>query len=618
MDFFGQQERARKQSGLLIVLFALAVIVIVAAVNFAATLLLFSTGDGAIPRSMYVWISFAVLLVIAGGALFRIMQLRGGGAALAEMLGGRRVDANTPDRYELINIVEEMALAAGVAVPPVFVLDREEGINAFAAGWGPNEAVVAVTRGTMKKLKRDELQGVIAHEFSHILNGDMRLNLRLIGLLNGLLVVALIGRILLNFTPRRRQDSKGSGAAIALFGLALVILGYIGVLFGQLIQAAVSRQREYLADASAVQFTRNPDGIGLALRKIGAATAGSRIDDPHAEEAAHCFFAKGVASMFASHPPLEDRIRAIYGRDMPFEQAQDLPDDTAETQTPAPASRQLDALGMGAAAVVAAIGNPARKDVDYAMRLKQALPLPIQHALRTPAGAMATVYAVLLNAEPGVRERQLALLDETHAVEINQAVRASALALALLDQQYCVPLVDLATPCLKQLGPDARAKFLDTVVALAAVDRRISAREFVIMTILERRVRDLAAAPVEPVYGALSMLVPECQMVLSLIARVENGVAAATSFEAGWAKLELAAKVTLLPADAIAYQAVRLALDKLNQLAPLQKPRLIKACVECILANQTICLQEAELVRAVCAALDSPLPPVLEETPLVV
>jgi Zn-dependent protease with chaperone function len=261
-------------------------------------------------------------VVIGGGTLFRTAQLRKGGAAVADLLGGRRVDPMTQDPAErvLLNVVEEMSIAAGLPVPAVFVMDREGGINAFAAGHTVNDAAVAVTRGMLESLSRDELQGVVAHEFSHILNGDMRLNVRIMGLLFGILILTVVGRGILRGSMgggriRVSGSRRGGGGQVAIIGVALVVLGYLGVLVGRLIQAAVSRQREFLADAAAVEFTRNPSGLAGALKRIGAASAGSRIQDHHAQEAGHLFFAPGLraglSGLTATHPPLAKRIQRI-------------------------------------------------------------------------------------------------------------------------------------------------------------------------------------------------------------------------------------------------------------------------------------------------------------------
>src|SRR5512145_3124237 len=338
MDFFEHQEVARRSTRRLVVLFALAVVCVVVAVNLMGAALYFAFllpadrawSIAALPNGFFLTNTLVVLGLIGGGTAVEMNALASGGDAVARMVGARPVDPSTRDLLDrrLLNVVEEMAIASGVPVPRVFVMDDESSINAFAAGHSINDAVVAVTRGTLTRLSRDELQGVIAHEFSHVLNGDMRLNMRLIGVLFGLTMVAMAGRFLLEIAGRSRGGSgRGSGSALAvlfLAGVSLWVLGYIGVFFGRLIKAAVARQREFLADASAVQFTRNPDGIGGALRKIGglglADGLGTRIDHPRAEALSHLFlgaarpaFVKGV---FASHPPIAERVRRIYGRPM--------------------------------------------------------------------------------------------------------------------------------------------------------------------------------------------------------------------------------------------------------------------------------------------------------------
>ncbi len=336
MDFFQHQDQARKASRLLLLYFALAVIAIVLSVHLAVSfLIMWGTPEGGTEPfrwwqlDRFVVLAGGALLVIAAGSLYKIWRLADGGHTVARLLGGRPIDPNTTDPAErrLLNVVEEMAIAAGLPVPTVYLLDKEEGINAFAAGYTPQDAVLGVTRGTMGLLNREELQGVIAHEFSHIFNGDMSLNLRLMGVLHGILVIALIGYFILRSTLRAASRNRKGGAAILalpVLGLTLVAIGYVGVFFGRIIKSAVSRQREFLADASAVQFTRNAHGVAGALKKIGGLTQGSLVMSPHAEQASHFFFSDGKlgkvrmaltrASRFdflATHPPLAERIRRV-------------------------------------------------------------------------------------------------------------------------------------------------------------------------------------------------------------------------------------------------------------------------------------------------------------------
>jgi Zn-dependent protease with chaperone function len=369
MDFFGHQEQAQRSSRRLVWLFAAAVLGIVATL-YAIAVGLLTVAD---QRTMQGPIHWPLLLAVAAGtlsivglaSLVKTAQLRSGGAHVAKMLGGRELDADPKDPKErlLRNVVEEMAIASGVPVPTIFVLDREAGINAFAAGWSPTDAAVAVTRGALDAFDRDELQGVIAHEFSHVFHGDMRLNIRLMGVLFGIVCIAALGRIVLHATRHSRGDKKGGTAAILLFGLAMVVVGYLGVLFARLIQAAVSRQREYLADASAVQYTRNPRGIGLALARIGG--IGGRLQSARTEEASHMLFADGMkrfAAGFATHPPIEERIeRVLPGFRKQLLKAKDPVAAVAATPAPAVAG----AAGFAGAgrrttpeALVQSVGDP--------------------------------------------------------------------------------------------------------------------------------------------------------------------------------------------------------------------------------------------------------------------
>jgi Zn-dependent protease with chaperone function len=325
MDFFEAQDVARRRTLLLVILFAAAVVLIILIIYIIVYYLTGPHPGAVFDPILLAIIAGGVLLLVGAGSGYRTLQLRRGGPAVAELLGGRRISPTTTDPAErrLVNVVEEMAIASNIPAPAIYVLDGEEGINAFAAGHSPADAAVTVTRGALRSLTRDELQGVVAHEFSHIFNGDMRLNLRLMGLLFGILLLAVVGRILLYAGPRGAYRGggrrRGGGGQVVLIGLALLLVGYIGVFFGRLIQAAISRQREYLADAAAVQFTRNPQGLEGALKKIGASLVaggpGSQIANAHAEEANHFFFARGIGGLvtrlFASHPPLVERIRRI-------------------------------------------------------------------------------------------------------------------------------------------------------------------------------------------------------------------------------------------------------------------------------------------------------------------
>lgn len=322
MNFFEHQDKARNQTRKLVVLFTLAVVAIMVSVNLVLLAVFaysnteaMATQPSVLSREFLMSHLDVMLLIslLTGGligmaSLIRSQKLKAGGSVVARQLGGTPVEPETRDplKRRLRNVVEEIAIASGVPVPDIYVLEEESGINAFAAGYSTSDAAVAVTRGTLETLNRDELQGVIAHEFSHIHNGDMRLNIRLMGILFGILALTIVGRILM-YSGHGGRGRKGGGGVV-FAGLAIMLIGYIGVFFGRWIKASVSRQREYLADASAVQFTRQPQGIGGALKKIAAAQAGSKLE-ADTEEVGHMLFASGLASrMMATHPPIIEQI----------------------------------------------------------------------------------------------------------------------------------------------------------------------------------------------------------------------------------------------------------------------------------------------------------------------
>src|SRR6185436_9024360 len=405
MNFFKRQDEARRASRRLVVLFGLAVIAVVASVDLVVFLLM-RQGEAhahgymppltewlAVHPRMVAGTTLMVLAVIVLASFYKTMVLGGGGGVVARSLGGSRISADTTDPLQrrLLNVVEEMAIASGVPMPEVYLLEQESGINAFAAGHNASNAAIGVTRGTLTALNRAELQGVVAHEFSHVLNGDMRLNVRLMGLLFGLLVIALIGRTVLRGATRVRGDRKGGVLIVLLIALAVLIIGYVGLLFGRLIQAAVSRSRESLADASAVQFTRDPHGLRGALVKIGASSAGSRVGNPEVEEVAHMLFAPGLSRFFATHPPLLERLKAIDPRFDPKE-IDSARARMAAAQVEAP--QAADAMSLidvavdlptAAPSMIAAlVGNPGTAHMQLAREIRESLPEPVVAAGRHP------------------------------------------------------------------------------------------------------------------------------------------------------------------------------------------------------------------------------------------
>ena len=324
-QFFDRQEKARSLTARLLFIYVLGALAL-SLLPYATLMFLLGPFEKPTPQNpvlslvkqwwdpdLFMWTGGAALLIVAGASLFKWIELSGSSGRIAEELGGTRVSEIPTEakQQQLRNVVEEMCLAANLPTPEIYVLEDERGINAFACGMPDKKPVVAVTQGALDHFTRDELQAVVAHELGHIRNKDTPLNLRLVALAFGLFALTIVGRIFLYNSMRSRGDKNNNAIGVALFGLMFLLCGLLGIVFGQLMQAAVSRQREHLADADATQLTRNPQALANALRRIGGFYWHGRIETPKAMEAAHLFFASGVSSLFATHPPLEERIRAL-------------------------------------------------------------------------------------------------------------------------------------------------------------------------------------------------------------------------------------------------------------------------------------------------------------------
>ena len=640
MDFFDRQDRARRRTRWLVVWFLAAVAGVIAAVYLAVLAILVTRGVALGPWSptLFGTVAVAVSTVIGGASVYKTLSLREGGAAVARLLGGRPLDSNTRNAPErrLLNVVEEMAIAAGVPVPEVFVLEREGGINAFAAGFTGGEAVIGVTRGAMTLLDREELQGVIAHEFSHILNGDMRLNLKLIGLLHGILVLSLIGYFLLR--SGRFGGRRGAGVAILLFGVALWAIGSIGAFFARLIKSGISRQRELLADASAVQFTRNPLGLADALRKIGGLSAGSRLQTSQAEQASHLFFSDGMkhafggaGGMLATHPPLEERIRALdptwdgtYPRVEAAPSAQAAAaSGAASALAGAPASALAAPLAPDASRQPAAFDPHAASSragqilagaIEEAGALMASLPEALQSDVREPAEAEAIIYALLLHPDEARRRRQIDLLTESageRAAALLASVGRASRALRGISDRQRLPLVDLAMPALRGMSRPQYELFRQRVHALIDSDQELELFELALQRLLARHLAPRFSKPEASnvQYYSLRGLAEQCSVLLSALAHVGGRAGAAEAFAAGAGALGGSVAVELLPAEACELEAVDRALRSLALVAPRHKRALVDAISVVIAWDREVTTSELELLRAICDTLDVPIPP---------
>jgi Zn-dependent protease with chaperone function/uncharacterized tellurite resistance protein B-like protein len=637
MDFFEHQEQARRKSGVLVFYFILAVIGIIVSIYAVVAGASHFLGEEKGPLrlwdpSLFVVSAIGTAGIILAGSGYKTLQLSAGGSVVAKELGGRKLDPNSTDFHErrLINVIEEMAIASGVPVPEIYVMDDENSINAFAAGRSTSDAVIGVTRGCMKLLTRDELQGVMAHEFSHILNGDMRLNLRLIGLLFGILFIAMVGQMVLRGAAhgaRYSRNKEGGGGALFVLaiGLALMLIGYIGLFFGKLIKSAVSRQREYLADASAVQFTRNPDGIAGALMKIGGLKDGSRVKSPMAEEASHLFFGNAMSgALMATHPPLTERIRRLLPHwNGKFSQAL-LPDISASSDDRV---RELGKRGAGAlpsevvmqlseSEAFASLDRVHPEQVDYGRELHAGFPDHWMEAAHSESGAQALLFALLLAQDNDLRGVELSQLRE--ATDENTYVATVKLhrEIAGLHSATKLALVDLSIPSLRHLSPEEYKRFRDIIVHLMASDKQIDLFEFTLQKVIRRHL-DIYHGHQNPLrirHRKIDALQVDAAVLLSTLAALghrDDPKAALEAFRHGAGQIEGQTWTTLapLPPEQCGLDRIEAALDRFAEATPLVKRQLIHACGRAVMADDLVTSDEAELIRAIADAIGCPIPP---------
>ncbi|WOO43416.1 M48 family metallopeptidase [Rubellicoccus peritrichatus] len=631
MDFFSAQDAARGKTKVLIIYFVLAVLGIIAGL-YLAYVIIFGFGvnsQSQEPQPIEFWqpdvlaaIAGIVVLVVGLSSLSKTLSLRSGGGVVARSVGGVQVEPGTTDASErkLLNVVEEMAIASGVPTPEVYILPGEQGINAFAAGFTIDDAAVAVTRGCVDQLSRDELQGVIAHEFSHILNGDMRLNIRLMGIIFGILIIAVVGRGIMRSVwygagSSRRNDKNGGGAmAIVLFGIAVIAIGYIGVFFGRLIQSAVSRQREFLADASAVQFTRNPDSISGALKKIGG--AGSLVENPHAEDTAHMFFASALTNhfggAFATHPPLEERIRAI---DPSWDGKFVSTKRKASTGAP-PKQRSSHKKATQAADFIQMAGVIGTGQLAYAEQARESIEGALGESIHATLEARAVIFALLLDKDQSMRHQQIQFLEKDAGMELTDAVRALAPKVDTLGQDKRLPTLDLALPSLAGLNESQYRDLIRRIDHMVEMDERVTIFEFSLSRIVKRYLgRRFSNEKREPELTALKPIAPKFSCLLSAViyASTNDSGVAHSRFEQAikHAPVFQQYAAQLVPVSKIDFPTLSQALDDLSRTRFGVRSQVIAACADAAIADGEISVTESEMLRAIAASIECPLPPVI-------
>ncbi|TYT73813.1 M48 family metallopeptidase [Desulfobotulus mexicanus] len=648
MNFFEHQDRARSNSRRMVFLFIIAVVLIVLAVNLAVGMLFFSFFEFGAHEMQHMKlnasmkahgiVSLITLLVIGGASWYRMSKLRSGGDMVAVGMGGTWVDPDSTDPAlrRLCNVVEEMSVASGLPTPHIYVLEAEKGINAFAAGYTPEDAAVAVSRGALDQLNRDELQGVIAHEFTHILNGDMRMNIRMMGILYGILAISVIGRGLLHSGGRRKSfiSNRKQGGGGPILGLGLMLVGYIGVFFGRLIKASVSRQREYLADACAVQFTRNPDGIGGALKKIAGYSSGSQLKAADREEVSHMLFATGQSfwfSMLATHPPIEERIKAIDPRFRPEDLERRASADTAKNQRSGihgafasssdpwaflTGKNENVAASAFSAAVTQDVETPDPEHLDHAVQVVSAIPDALLDAARSRSEVLALFPALFLAREKDMRALQMGKVEEMLNLKFAEKVELLTKEAEKMHPLLTLPLTDLAFSALRQLDAPYGKRLVALLEAMVAMDGKVTVFEYCLVRLLKRRLAE-AQTPNRKPEGARCRGA-QCREALVNIFSVlawqghESETLARRAFLAGISRM--------LPMDVPLYEVpvnwernLDMALEVLDGLDFVTKGELVQALLVTASHDGRLSLEEAELLRMICACLHIPVPPVLPE-----
>ncbi len=622
-DFFSNQDRARSQTGRLVALFILGVLGTILSfwIVAATAISIGSKEEGQIQWSegfgspqLFLGVAGAVSLLVLIGTLFKLSQLSAGGPAIAQMLGGVAIDPNSrkPAEQQVLNIVEEMAIASGLPVPPVYVIDTP-GMNAFAAGPDPTHSVIGVTRGLIESLNRDELQGVIAHEFSHIFHGDTRINARTTAAIAGIMLVGTIGWFTFRYIgPQLMRGSRGGkkgdggiGIAIVVAGLLIWIIGSLGVLVGRIIQAAISRQREFLADASAVQYTRNPDGIANALRKLRDGHT-TEVPAAAASELNHFFFCSSLSTMFATHPPLDERISRIEA--MGAQKIDHAPTTTSaarERVAPPPPPRATAPATIGFSAAFAHAGTLDPASIEAAHAWQANIDPAIRASLKTPQGARAVIYAIARHGSVANGVDAIVSQRDDEAFPRYQAV---ASAVSALDASARIGLVDLAAPSLLTLSPGGYRAFRETVALAMRTDGAVDVYEWALSKALERQVERRLGSKRQSARASFAQHEGDARLVLGLIALESHAsggskeayAAACRSVGIAGGDLPSTAERTLDALDA--------AVTQLALIPNTDRARLLEACAMAAAHDGTITTNEFVLTRAVADALDVPLP----------
>lgn len=640
MDFFEHQAAARRKTKLLVFYFLCAVVLIVVALNFALWGLFNVTGgfsstsaaNGGVPLSQwfsekwFYYITFGSIALIFFGSLYRWISLSDGGKSVARMVNGREILPDTNDRLErrLLNVVEEMSIASGTSVPTVYVMDQEDAINAFVAGIESADTVMVVTRGTLEQLTRQELQGVVAHEFSHIFNADMRINVRLISILAGILILGQAGYFMMRTfrfggSVRSSKESGGAVVAIIFIGIAVYAIGSIGLFFGRLIKAAISRQREFLADASAIQYARDNEGLAGAFVKIQRQS--SLLQNSHAEETSHMCIAEPIKLSFnslATHPPINKRLEAIMPNWKQFMRQKDDEHKRKAKQEAFEEERQQAKQGNQSAFDIGGLADTVGKPTTMHMHAAEALLLALPEVLKTAAHghhssshAMHLVFALLLSDHGQVDEESLTAIQAVYGDSSSDRILELASHITKDNRNLRLAILDLAVPSLRRLSKTERQQFFNLLRTLIHQDSHVSQFEYVLYCLIHKNLIGSGSASVKSIMR-FDKVKDELQILLSSVVH-SSGQDEETKQKVfkqvyqGFTSSDKELLSATFEADAF-HQALK----KLRNLSPMLKKPLLNGLEEAIEQDGVVRHQEVELLRAIAECLDCPIPPLIE------
>ncbi len=643
-DFFGRQEDAKRAARSLVVMYVLSVITVVA--MLLGPLCLIRAGVvHALRLDEYQGIALypqvTTLCVIGGGlvalmlgvTLFRIYTLSDGGYVVMRDIGAIPIDPDTTDPYHrrLINVAQEMAIAASVPMPDLYLLQRESGINSLVAGHGPGDAALCVTRGCLDRLDRDELQGIVAHEFSHIVHGDMRLNIHLSGLFAGIFVLSTWGRALMVWGAVRKN-----GLFAVMGGFAMFMVGSIGYVIGRLTQAFISRSREYLADAAAIQFTRQQRGLTGALKKTLALKEGSRISEFDPTEIAHMLFGEGRKhnALLAAHPTVPARIEALGSHYDEREilriiQAWEAPDPQTPTSSSAPAAPAtvppagpVPAPVVTAAPVPAAgaaipampaVGQVGDAALAHAARCLQSLPEAWLKAAQGDGDVTVMVLAMTVSADNRVDQLQRieARYDRGRRMQVFALLKDGG----VLPIQARMPLLALALPSLRKMDPYRLGMLQQALHEWSHADGRVDLHEYCLVHLFRMYVREITQPGARRLMGAARLF--DCRVQFGLLCALVAREGGASDDRAR--SLWQAVMDRAIPGHGLTYtvpSAWQTTLDSqlavLDELRPEHKKIVVSSLSAIILVDRKVTLAEAELLRLVCACIHCPLPPFID------